>query len=417
MTNRRFRLLLALTAAVAVQLTSGAHAQPAGPGGPPDEATLTANAVVLRNALERGPRYAGIRISDDRRGIDVHTTDVGDASTRRAAKAASVPVRVRAATRSWAELKAIATDVSARTRSLATADSRIVAFGPRVGTNSVRVAVTSLTPEIVERLRSRYGAAVTIERGEAGVEYASRLNDVSPYNAGDAIAMDNGGDCSSGPTVKNTAGKRYLLTAGHCFVSSGTAWTGSYNKRAFNGAHMLTGDAQTFMGWSAAENVNHGYDAALIDTGASGYGWRTGGTNDQGTAVRQAQEFASFENGKVCMSGAFSGERCNATVLATDDEINFAASTGGENWKVHIVTAENLGGYDIAGPGDSGGPVYTVQSNGLWMTGMILGGPPESEGPCTRNNIGPRINRCNTVIWYVNLSSVMNHRGVSLYVP
>jgi hypothetical protein len=367
-------------------------------------------AAGLRQAVEKSPHFAGIRIDGDT--VEVWTSDADDGAFAAAARAQRVPVRVRTAERSWTELTTVRDRIGRDAGALRAAGVDLVSWGPDLLSNGVVVTVTDATRDVVARLRA-YAPFVTVREGVHPRAAASRLNDASPYNAGDAIAMDNGGDCSAGPSVKNSAGKTFLLTAGHCYSAQRTL--SGYSYRTFNGAHMLTGDAQTFMGYAAAERVDGGYDTALIDTRSSGLAWRTGGTNTTGTAVAQKREWASVIGAPVCASGAFSGERCGATVTAVDQTVgvcqdDLTPCTVSDT--VHMVTATN-NTTDIVGPGDSGGPVYQVHTDGVWMTGVIIA--TNGGLNCTRNNIGARTGNCGTTVFYQNLSSVLNRWGLTLY--
>lgn len=389
---------------------------------PPTELERSIAGDALQKAFAHSPRYGGVRGSADGRGLDVYVTDLGNSADRSAARraAGSVPVRFVHATHSWNSLIAASDRI---TRDIAALQKRgygIRSLWPTVAGNALEVGVLHPSAVIESALRATYGSGVRVVSARGGAYFASRLNDSSPWNGGDFLAFDNGQDCTAGPAVKNAAGKTFLLTAGHCFFdesdTSTHPWTGSYGYRVFQGAHGLTGDAQPYIGNAAAERGN-GYDSALVDTPASGLVWRTANANDQSTAVPQKSEFASTEaTAGLCVSGAYSGERCAVDVDRLNGTV-FYGPEGSTSYVSHLVEAHNRYGYDVAGESDSGAPVYAVGSTGLAMTGILLGGPAGNAVlPCTRNNIGPRTNKCTAVIWYANLSSVMNHRGVSLVI-
>jgi hypothetical protein len=424
--HARSRLTRLLVGAVAVAAVAGSGTTTAGAtAAPPGEFALSMAGDRLQKALARSPHYAGVRASADRSGMDVYSTSPRNAALRDAARRAArdVPVRFLAAEHTWAELLALSARITADSADLAARGHTLRFVAPSVLRNSLEVGLAHPTEAAAAAFTARYGPAVRVVQGDDLLPTSSRLNDVSPWNGGDFIAFDNGQGCTSGPAVKNASGKTYLLTTGHCFFPHNTidayAWTGRYGYRVFNGAWDLGGDAQTFMGWAAAE-YGYGYDSALIDTAASALVWRTANPNDQSTGVPQKAVFASTENtSMLCVSGAYSGERCANEV----DQIEVTRWYSGEapylfpdSYISHVVHAHNSNGVDAGGPGDSGAAVYTVQTGGLYLTGVLLGGiDNNSNMDCTRlNNLAARTGQCSNRFAFANLSSVMNHRGVSL---
>jgi hypothetical protein len=411
-TIRRFTTAL-IVAAIATTICT--TATPAAGQAPAEsdqarESRLALSGDSLQKAAARSPRFAGVRVSDDRTRIDLYATDVEDPEIKNAARdhARGSQVRILHAPTALGDMEALRERISDDSTSWASQGLQLVHWGPNVAANKVKIGLADYTEPDAQKLRDKYGPAVVVAPATPATDGASRLVDNSPWNGGDNTAMDNGGDCSTGPAVKSASGKTYLLSAGHCYITgfgNTAAWTGNYIYRTFNGSHNLTGDNPRLMGNAAAERVDMGYDAALIDTSASGLAWRTAAPADQGTAVAQKQEFASTENISVCVSGAFSGERCGAVVT----DVDVVVTSSGVR-KIHSVIATHPTGALMAGNGDSGGPVYTVQSTGLFMTGMYHAFQDQAD--CTRSAFPGR--RCGSTYYYHNLSSVMNHRGVTL---
>lgn len=396
-----------VTAALSAALTApGAAAAPPGPEGPTNEALANAGSELQRS-LQETPRYAGLQAAPDHSKIQIWSTDVHDRDLNERVQAhrQGVPFEILPAEHSYADLASVRDRMDSDIVSMRGEGVYVVFWGPDPVTNSVTVGVANPPADAEQRLKNRYGPLVRVVAAAPALPASSRLNDTSPWNTGDAITFDNGHYCSSGPAVKTSTGKTYLLTAGHCVLDTAASWTGNYIYRTFNGSPVIAGGSGTQMGNMAAELDSSGYDAALIDTSASGLGFRTAGTNDTGTAVAQKQEFASTVNTSVCASGAYSGERCAAVVSQAD-----VSTAGADGYtRIHSVVATNAT-TDVAGSGDSGGPVYTVQSTGLFMTGLIWG--VGNTVTCSRNAITGRV--CGRTVYYQNLSSVMNHRGVSL---
>lgn len=379
-----------------------------------NEAATIASAYASEAASIEG--YAGVRVTGSGRVV---VSVVGAAAEfRQHAERLAFQNRIdfESASRSMRDMEVVRDQIARDADALAAAGVIVTSWGPDVVTNTVRVAVTADAPHAFAVLRARYGDSVRTELGGAPMDIASRLYDSSPWNGGDFIALDNGSDCTSGPPVyRPSTGATYLLTAGHCYLSSTTAGLSGYTYRTFQGSHAMGTGSSPFMGWTAAEKVNGGYDDALIATSASKYDWRTATATQTSGAVAQVSAQGSVVGASVCASGAFSGERCGAIVqYVNQDTRSFNGVV-----KINMVAAENPG-VPLAGPGDSGAPVYQVHASGLVVTGLLTSIGDDSQVLttdlylCPQNDQGARGIRCSDVIWYHDLPSVLNHLGVAL---
>jgi hypothetical protein len=357
--------------------------------------------------------YGGVRLVDGA----VEVSAVGDDAPFRSEAARSgqgYPFAFRAVGNPMSDLLAVRDRLAARADGLAADGIVLTSWGPDVVTNTVRVGVTDPSPSVAGRLVAEFGPALRVEHGRPPAS-ASRLYDTSPWEGGEFTALDNGSDCTSGPAVyKASTGKTYLLTAGHCYVALNTGLSG-YTYRTFQGSHQMGTGSSPFMGWTAVERVNLGYDDALIDATASKYDWRTGlATAPPGTAAQTSAQ-GSVVGASVCASGAFSGERCGATVMYVNQD------TRSFNGVIHVnMVAARNSGVALAGPGDSGAPVYQVHGTGLIVTGLLieygddLGDPSAQMLPCPQNDQAGRGSVCTDVIWYHDIVSVLSHLGVTL---
>jgi hypothetical protein len=319
-----------------------------------------------------------------------------------------VALRFKPSQRSYDDLLATVDDLNRDRETWRSQGIALTMWYPEPHLNKVRVEVLSDPASARASLAAKYGDVIdVVAANPEPVTYgASRVNDVSPWNGGDGLKFDSPGTCTSGPAVKSASGQTYLLTAGHCLVSYGTNFTGSYVYRTFNAADSYTSSG-TLIGNAAPEWSTSGYDVALVQTTASGLVFRTSGTNDAGTAVAQKTSFGSTGGLSVCVSGVYSGERCGAVVNAVDSSFTDVNGV----FHIHAVRATHPT-TDVAGEGDSGGAVYTVQSTGLYMTGMFWGF--QDYVACSRNALPGRT--CGRTMYYTDLNSLMNHRAVSLVI-
>lgn len=411
---RLARLTVTLAGALALLQQSSAHAAE------PEALTQSEAAVVAASydaAAQDEPGYAGVRVTPAGR-IDVYATgDTAALRGRATATGHGVSFAFQRAGHSLRDLLDVRDRVRAQASGIAASGIDIGTWGPDIPNNTLRIGVANLLPEHTAALRATFGPAVSVERSRRPTKTSSRLYDVAPWNGGDFIAMDNGSDCTTGPPVyKPSTGQKFLLTAGHCFLGS-TATTGltGFSFRTFQGSHLMGTGASPFMGYAAAEQVRNGYDAALIATNPSRLAWRTQRATDTVGSAPQYAAQGSVVGAPVCASGAFSGERCGATVrYVNQDTRSFDGFV-----QVNMVAAENPN-VAIVGPGDSGGPVYQVHSGQLLMTGMIVAAGDESRNPypnplrCPQNDQAGRGTACTDVVWYHDLPSLMNHLGVAL---
>jgi hypothetical protein len=413
MNRRRLYPLLAVVLTVAGLVPAGAAAaRTAGPPPePPHGQSIEDVAGRVQQRAAGSAALAAVQVAADGRTVQVFTTDTSEAFRRSLIGTDPASgIVFRAVTHNAAELDALQDRIRADEPALRAHGVHLVSVFPAPEIDGLKVTVEHLTPAVRTALQSRYHGIASIVEGRPMVSYASRLNDAAPWNGGDVLSMDNGGDCTSGPGVVDSAGRTLMLTAGHCFIE-GTAGRTGYVYRVFQKSHFVGGDTNTAaIGMASAERTTNGYDVATIDARSFGHDWRTAQLTDNSTAVRQAAVGSGRVGLKMCVSGAFSGENCNAQIT----------SAGGTIWVggvpfIHMVEATNPG-VVLSGPGDSGAPVYEVHSSGLFIFGMLLGGTGGLD--CQYyNNIDGRPGNCGDTIAFQDMTSIAVHLHVSLYTP
>ncbi|MFF2525273.1 DNRLRE domain-containing protein [Streptomyces liangshanensis] len=245
--------------------------------------------------------------------------------------------------------------------------------------NRVVVEAPSVDGALVAALGERYGTdsvAVHLTPGVEGVEpQAGRQFDTSPYYGG---ARYNSQQTTS-RSVWCTAGfpwrykgKWYMLTAGHCTTGNGAVlnpsgtdyigpvvrdnWNNSKGSVKLAGTSYYSGDLALYSVQSpssATPRIYKGSKTSASSRLVHDY-WR-----------RWAQS-----GDKLCTGGMVTGERCGWKVTATQATVKYSSGTVARNMVVASKTSSAC-----AQPGDSGGPVYTVDSSGrAYAKGIISGG-------------------------------------------
>lgn len=192
---------------------------------------------------------------------------------------------------------------------------------------------------------------------------------------GQAITR-SGSRCSAGFNARNSAGTRYVLTAGHCTELGGT-WSGTGGTIGpVSGTSFPTNDyGRITVSSSAAAST------PLVDRYTSGSDVTVTGAGNAGV------------NTNVCRSGSTTGWRCGR-VTATNQTVNYG---GGDI--VSGLTRTTA----CAQPGDSGGPYVSNPGTGTRVTayGLLSGG----SGNCTTGG----------TTFYQPINEVLSAYGLSLY--
>ncbi|GAA2601118.1 S1 family peptidase [Winogradskya consettensis] len=215
------------------------------------------------------------------------------------------------------------------------------------------VLSTDAPADVVSTLTTAAKASSVQVRHSELNDVFSRRDDVPSFYGGGGITF-GGGVCSSGYAVQNSAGTRFMVTAGHCFADGTTVTTESgattYGTVSHRRLPTVTGHAQ---------------DLELI--GGSSYAGRifTGGVTSSTSApvVAAGTAYVGFTN--YCHSGRTTGENCGHT--ATSITAQVCTQTGCKSPVIAFT-----GGVMIQG-GDSGSPFYVYDSaGGAWIRGHIL---------------------------------------------
>lgn len=182
----------------------------------------------------------------------------------------------------------------------------------------------------------------------AGLENQSRYYDTAPFWGGAAIYRPDGARCSTAFVVKNGAGTRYMVTAGHC-GAVGTTWRtagGVYVGQTVSRPNYPAYDMELIGGGSS-------YGSYIYMGDATGYGSKVLGAGDPVVGVY------------YCMSGTTTNENCNKKV--TSLSATHCASDG------CVYGLASYTGGALTQGGDSGGPLVLKSSSGVYARGLHRG--------------------------------------------
>lgn len=368
--------------------------------------------VQLLRRWEGLPGFAGMEVTDGGGRIRVKFAVAASRAHAEAIaqlEAPGVAIDYLPATRSYDQLEAMKSLVVGAKSRFNAARIELSHWGPSFSHNKLQVAIVDFDTDKAKQAHDLLDNRddVVIIPGKR-YEKRSRLDDSAPWNAGIAISMDNGFNCTAGPAVRSTSGVIFLMTAGHCFVGDEYPWFNSYDFNVYNDSWNVPAPGG-FIGKAAAENDSlAGYDLALIKSGSSGLQFRSSLTASA-TGVPQKGQLGNVTGNRVCVSGAYSGERCNAVIR----QVNQSVNVGGTDLIHMVIASHDNPSTSIGGNWDSGASVYEVHASGIFVNGMMNGG---SIGmACPTYNIGDRAGTCSNDVVYVDLGSALSHRGIALY--
>jgi hypothetical protein len=251
-------------------------------------------------------------------------------------------------------------------------------------------------------IKARYGSNVQVKSvtGDTGIvrTYASRRSDSAPWNGGDFISNDNGKFCSSGIPVHNGA-NTYIMTAAHCFTNG----TNIHNQG--EGPNGTFGTNNPMGSISNRDITDGGTDVELQKVSSSDLLW-TGGEGVDDRAIISGKT-ANVDGDQVCVDGAYEFEVCGAViqhlgVCATEDNGRVAC---------HLAEAKRSDSTVVAGPGDSGGPLFEFSGSNLQVVGTVVGAYGDSH-PCTTVESGGQT--CTNGVAYSEINYELDDFSVSV---
>jgi Trypsin len=375
------------------------------PAQPLAEAATTDRLVSYAQATKAKFRddsvFGGVRLADGGDAVEIFLTE-NTPESRNRVSGGSAPsfVRFLDAKRSLSSLLSMQRQLRDDRKDLEAVAGRVTVTHPDLDTNQLVVGVLKITDEAREAAARRFGDAVRLEERPFLQEFAGRGDDSAPFNGGGFLtAPSTGSNCSAGPPiVKTSTGQTYLLTASHCYAQSTSV---------VNGSTRLAGDSNRSVGLvtHASDRFASGYDVGLVLASSSKLNFRSS-TAFQYAVAQQYKATGAVDNQPVCISGAPSGEVCNTIV--SDVDVDNYTETGPT--LVNMVLAAHAT-VAVSGPGDSGGPVYSVDAGGLNVHGIIVGwGGTAPLGVTCRNDAqlaNPRGAICSRSVAFQDFNSIM----------
>jgi hypothetical protein len=278
------------------------------------------------------------------------TVNAGDTAEAAAIEKAGLEARVPA--RGQAELDRIKAELDR-----AAADktpSGVVAWAVDLPSDTVTVKVNNERGAAAKAFiakAARHGAAVKIERGQEKLEAKAAIY------PGSKMTFNNTSQwCSVGYGARDSAGRQYLVTAGHCVTNTlrydGAAFAQGYKTRYALGTRSVDMGILT---------INSGHS---ITTSVGTWG------NSNPVAVRGGSRASS--GAAICKSGATTGWTCG-TIGSYNNTVTYVDLNGGPDTVVSGLATSSV----CVEGGDSGGAYIS----GNQAQGMTSGGPTNQK--CT----------------------------------
>ncbi|GGU16550.1 S1 family peptidase [Streptomyces lateritius] len=280
------------------------------------------------------------------------TVNADDATEAARIEKAGLAARVPA--RGQAELDKVKAELDALAAKKV--PSGVVAWSVDLASDKVTVKVADDRGAAAKAFLARaakHGAAVQIVRGQEKLEAKAAIY------PGSKMTFNNTSQwCSVGYGARDSAGRQYLVTAGHCVTNTlrydGTAFAQGYKTRYALGTRSVDMGLLT---------VNSGHSiVTAVGT------WGQGSTST--VAVKGVSRAAS--GAALCKSGATTGWTCG-TVGSYNNTVTYIDRNGGPDTVVSGLASSTV----CVEGGDSGGAYIS----GNLAQGMTSGGPTDQQ--CT----------------------------------
>jgi hypothetical protein len=332
---------------------------------------------------EPGSGWAGVAYEDN--GLTLYWKGALTSGMAAAvAKAGRVgPVRVKAARYSEAELRAEGQKIHQKIKELGFPDIQTIGYKPdgsglivsrdpagkMANLRWARAKAGKPAPVPAEKIlaAARLSVPVELTTADSDLELtADRYHDNAPWNGGDSFITRRNGNfrdkCTTGFGVHSSNGISFVLTASHCASAADQTYQGDIGSTAFMG------------------NVNQDnywmYDIVLIN--ASGWHIIFDGPSNTSTTKNVHGWGGWMANELVCQSGAVSGTVCGIKQqYSTDFVVPQSSPDSDGDWGYTIyglIQCTQVDGITAAVQGDSGGPVFTLDGDGVLAKGTTSAG-------------------------------------------
>jgi hypothetical protein len=262
--------------------------------------------------------------------------------------------------------------------------------------SGIEISVQKLNPSLSSRRSDRSVVRTVVEGGD---EPLTRQSDRAPYYGGARLliltAQDQiGGVCTSG----------FIVRRGSTYHSTSAAHCGSPPHAVRNGVGETIGSVAYSGGDIDSMLIN------LTPNSASGRVYDGAWNDASGFNKPVVGQAGNAVGDLTCTSGSFSGVVCGVQVTAT----NVSSVVNGYN-VTGLVEARRVDGSNAAGEGDSGGPVFSLESNpaNVIAKGTIVSGRANTEVPCTGVPTSI-IRKCYNKILYIPISVILSYYQATL---
>lgn len=334
-----------------------------------------------------GDVFGGVFLTNEASHIDVYVTGRTDGVASKLASALGLPLgelSVLTTPTTEAQQNALNAFVSQEYVTLRDTGIDLVAWRPDVRTGHEQIELVDATDSERQALAKEFGPNVDVVsiRPEERPELLDRQNDTAPWNGGDFIHSTGNGyatDCTSGIPMHNPGGGQYMLTAAHCFLTTGHPNAGGGLTVDLGSYGLQWGNLNTAIGNVTNVGVSltnpgtwSGIDTTLISTTGSDVLY-TGATQNASRSVISGS-LGSPGGAQVCTDGAFEGQYCSE-IVATNSTVTFqnCDEYGDTCVFSNIIGATGTNTQDV-GEGDSGGPMVRYSGSAMYVVGTITGG-------------------------------------------
>lgn len=304
--------------------------------------------------------YTQVEMAADYRSVNVYLTDTTrgaaflDAVRKAEPKADTKLLNVRKSAKTLQQLRKEITDFRSRKDlpfKIEMAGSTVDGGAIELGVDDAEAARKYLAgPAVAQELAAARTTPIRIRQSTRSVPL-SRWDDTAPFYAGAALGPASGSfaTCTSGIPAHSTVDSReWLVTAGHCYGTGTTVFTA--------GGHQV----------GVNETEIPDLDSAFIATSASPYTWD--GLDAQGYTRRLNGVRNAAVGDFTCQLGYNSKVVCNIRTT-------YAGSATWVTEGAYIWGSAGVpqNGGVVARPGDSGGPVITINDqDSRQLNGMVV---------------------------------------------
>ena len=324
---------------------------------PANEAQKTAYRGALRAAQDNPDQLGYPWLDAQGHLIQRNTTPKGLKLAQKVD--AAIPRRTVPAMRSYKQLEDIKDEIIFLDKAGFVGADAIWKTQPDEEHNRIIVTVNRLDNALMDQLAKIYGTqAIAVHVEPLGLDSGMvRYSDTSPYSGGAAYDPSSGPRCTLGFAF--TSG---FITAGHCEITSGIAVTiWDFSRKIGTIDETNWHDGTGTVSFPREPGVYRG-DISLIKTTSSALqrpriyiGTSTSGITRNVSSMWWSE---SVNGERYCTGGSTTGELCDWTVVAS--RIDYKPNPT-EHW-LHVTEGYRYG--QGVEPGDSGGPVYTYNSDG-----------------------------------------------------